>query len=183
MKTLTDAPEQWRCDQCGEWIATPEHGLLEWWASPADGIAPLGFRIVHRADASPVGGCAHHDRTAQAIPAQLSLELPLLLGPTGLAAVYALLDYTHQRPAEPEELVEILCRLHVPHYEEVRHHPHADELTYKLAGRGRAFLDARSAFVASFRGFDVDAPHGRDPFTGIPRLPADADPADAAQSG
>ncbi len=102
------------CDECGCTIEKPGDGWLEW---IDDNKTPLkGFRIVHHSSASPrknQGGNCYY-------PPNLDVSddhLTHYMGTDGLAFLLSKFD---QNLSDAKELVEIIRRLHIPHYEEAR---------------------------------------------------------------
>jgi hypothetical protein len=41
---------QWKCDACGQIVARPEMGGVEWLAGPTCGTKAHAFRLVHTRD-------------------------------------------------------------------------------------------------------------------------------------
>lgn len=103
------------CDTCSELIASPDDGWLEWFRDSHG--AATGFRIVHHLKASPLAaesaaGC-YYDRERRAS----DMHLRHCLGADGLVHLLAVLE---SALADPAEVIEIIRRLQIPHYEEAR---------------------------------------------------------------
>lgn len=114
--------KQFRCDECGGTIKSPEQGYLQWLPRDEDGnLAGRGFRIVHHLTCSPLQddrprrGCYYPKEQIA-----YDMDLPHFMGADGLVRLMSL--FTDYKVKDPEELFEIIRRLHVPHYEEARDH-------------------------------------------------------------
>jgi hypothetical protein len=117
--------EQWYCDYCGEVIASPREGYIEWLVE--DDIADA-FRIVHHASASPRRpgeDCYHHT----AHRGRHDMHLDRCVGPAGLPYLLSFLDLGPVHDPDEEhtvrvrsvrEFVEVMRRLTLPYYEEAR---------------------------------------------------------------
>lgn len=105
--------EQFVCDECDQIIEKVEDGWLEWFD---DGIHPIhGFRIVHYG-----GKCYYTSRTiGEKIHSVSDMHLHAFMGIPGLAI---LLNMFAKDIAFPEDLAEIIGRLHIPHYEKIRYY-------------------------------------------------------------
>jgi hypothetical protein len=132
--------EQWICDTCHELIEKPRDGYLEWLSGGGGGdIWTIhGFRIVHhspRSPRQPDGNCYRYTRH----PDRQDLDLDVFVGPDGLGRLLSWLalapgqEGPSSHPDNPGELVELIRRLHLPHYEEAR--------LYFNEARGDGFLD------------------------------------------
>jgi len=107
--------QEWICDTCGR-VTDIDDGWLEW-LSPKTG--PHSFRITHRKDRC-FKHTDHNDRS--------DMHLEEFVGANGLQGFLAMLDVgpildpRGPRPDPPEtrSLVEVMRRLHIPHYEEAR---------------------------------------------------------------
>jgi hypothetical protein len=101
----------WRCDECGQTIASARDGWVEW--RERDG-ALCDFRIVHHVSASPRGeqGCY-----GDGIAGNMLMEETL--GADGLAWLLGVLA---KSPVEREQFAELVRRLQVPFYEFARNH-------------------------------------------------------------
>ncbi|HEX5658753.1 MAG TPA: hypothetical protein VFX59_16250 [Polyangiales bacterium] len=101
----------WRCDECGQTIASAREGWVEW--RERDGTL-CDFRIVHHVSASPRGelGC-YGAKTAG------NMLMEETLGTDGLAWLLGLLA---KSPVEREPFAELVRRLQVPFYELARNH-------------------------------------------------------------
>jgi hypothetical protein len=119
---------QWRCDVCGQLIASASQGMLQWYHEDTSGRSvERGFRIVHNAGASPrrpAGNC-YYDFAERHFA---DSHLEEFLGPAGLVNLLAFIDvgplhnptYSGPGVADLRELTEIARRLFVPYYEEAR---------------------------------------------------------------
>lgn len=108
--------QQFICDECQGVIKKIDDGWVEWFDGDEN---PLhGFRIVHASEASPRfeegGNCNYPEN-----PNVSDHYLKVFTGPDGLAW---LLAFFERKLADPNELAEIIRRLHIPHYEEARHY-------------------------------------------------------------
>lgn len=108
--------KQFICDKCGELIKSPEDGWLQWLdIDPETGRnVDNNFIIVHHMPASPLGGnygCYHRSQHIS------DMHLEYFLGHNGLVHLLSLFD---SKLNETKELIEIIRRLHIPHYEEAR---------------------------------------------------------------
>jgi hypothetical protein len=112
--------QQWICDECGEVIAKPEDGWLEWFESVHYHIAPHGFRIVHHYNASPIGGCYYTDRRRHSDILLSNNHLDDFLGQEGLDYLLGFMASPWRRPANPAAFIDIIRRLHIAGYEEAR---------------------------------------------------------------
>ena len=118
--------EQWTCDTCGEVIETARDGYLEWLHGGIDDLFTAhGFRIVHhspRSPGQPHGNCYRYSN----YPNRQDLHLDAFVGADGLGTLLSLLapaqgdDSTRMKARDPNEAVEVIRRLHLPHYEEAR---------------------------------------------------------------
>lgn len=122
--------QQWICDTCGQQIASPEEGWLEWlW----DEERRAGdFRICHAAAYSPLQTdpdngpfCQKHQYSEHVG----DLDLKAFTGPEGLVRMLALIHRgkRHQPDDAPrvrdfEGWADTCRRLFVPYYEEARLH-------------------------------------------------------------
>ncbi len=108
--------QQFICDECRGAIENVDDGWLEWFDDYKN--PTYGFRIVHVSGASPRfkkgGNCYYPESSALS-----DLHLDVFTGSDGLAL---LLTFFERNLSDPKELVEIIRRLHVPHYEEARHY-------------------------------------------------------------
>lgn len=131
--------EQWVCDTCGEVIRSAKEGWLEYLRDLGDATPRVhSFRIVHHAAYSPRRPadlprgaraglderCSVHDKAA----GRQDDHLERYLGSAGLTRLLVELDWGPLHDPDerrgvggsPRELVEVIRRLHVPHYEEAR---------------------------------------------------------------
>ena len=110
-------PTNWYCDVCGDQIATAEDGYVIWKVDEQH--LDHGFLVVHN------GKCDNGQYPS-------SIALPELVGPDGLSHLMAFLSHgplranpdhpTKPRVANIDQFVDLVRRLHVPHYEEARGH-------------------------------------------------------------
>jgi len=109
--------QQWICDKCGQVIVKPEDGWLEWLAAPHT-HRRRGFKIVHHTSASPRaekhGDCYPYSNH----PDRQNYHLEPFLGADGLARLSVWVYSPGVK--DLKEWVEMIRRLHVPHYEEAR---------------------------------------------------------------
>ena len=104
--------EQWVCDECGQMIDEAEDGWLEWKTYRSGGAKYGDFRIVHNTAGSPrypYGDCYRRSYV-------FGSHLKRYCGLDGLARLLAMFQLVEK----PDEIVEIIRRLHIPHYEEAR---------------------------------------------------------------
>jgi len=111
--------QEWICDKCGEVIASPTDGCLEWLAD-RDSLKISGFKVVHHAPASPYrakdGNCYHYSSDLESH----DMHLDMFLGLDGLARMVA---WTYSPGVKSaKEWAEVFRRLHIPRYEEARRH-------------------------------------------------------------
>ncbi len=113
----------WCCDQCGQVITKPEHGLLQWLTRAKDGhCSGRDLRIVHVNHASPLGlpdGCGPNPSVEFARDGSGLSDVPLhwMLEPDGLVRLLAFVEES-EFPAN--EVNRIIMRLFVPGYEKAR---------------------------------------------------------------
>ncbi len=103
---------RWRCDECGQEIASARDGWIEW--RERDGVM-CDFRIVHHISASPRGdgtGCYGESTVG-------NMLMEETLWADGLAWLLGLLA---KSPVDRRQFAELVRRLHVPFYEEARNH-------------------------------------------------------------
>lgn len=116
--------ETWTCDECGEPIKGAKAGWLEWYSyhpRKKEGPHGHGLRIVHHNLASPrkPRGDCYYSRRGQSGVLVLDNHLDVYLGPNGLMK---LLSMIYDEVVPTNELLEVIKRLHIPGYEEARHH-------------------------------------------------------------
>ncbi|HEX2349148.1 MAG TPA: hypothetical protein VHI51_12010 [Ktedonobacterales bacterium] len=136
--------QQFKCDACGQIIARPDVGWVEWVAGPTRGTKAHGFRIVHNSNRCqyPVSGRVH------------DVHLSRLLGPDGLAMLLALVapgGRTGNREdgvESLEEWSELVRRLQIPHYEEARQYWSYAETDGLFAGLGQHALYSQATLRA-----------------------------------
>ena len=113
----------WCCDRCGQVIAKPEHGLLQWLTRSKDGhCAGRDLRIVHINHASPLGlpnGCGPDQSEEFARDGSGLSDVPLhwMLEPDGLVR---LLAFVEEGEFPAKEVNRVIMRLFVPGYEKAR---------------------------------------------------------------
>ena len=125
--------QQFKCDACGQIIARPDVGWVEWLAGSTRGTKAHGFRIVHNSNRCqyPTSGRVH------------DMHLTHLLGPDGLAILLTLVapgGRTGNREdgvESLEEWSELVRRLHVPYFEEARQYWSDAEADGFFAGPGK----------------------------------------------
>ena len=108
--------QQFKCDVCGQIIARPEVGWVEWLAGPTRGTKAHGFRLVHNSNRCqyPSSGRVH------------DMHLTRLLGPDGLVTLLLLVapggrsGNREDGVDHLEEWCELVRRLQAPYYEEAR---------------------------------------------------------------
>jgi hypothetical protein len=135
----------WRCRSCGELITSIQHGRVEWLASEDEqGRARLrGLRLVHNVAAGPrsaaLYGCQYDEhqefRKDQSIVEGLPLER--FVGPDGLML---LLSFLASGDFGRDEVLELIKRLQIPHYEQARQPLHeAFELGALIPAIGQGY--------------------------------------------
>lgn len=116
--------QQWICDACGDVIASPDDGWVEW---KVTGGKKHHFRIVHNLRHTPYaatsGTCqySHKERDGD-------LYISDMIGPVGLIRLISWIDvgdwhqddYTHPSVRDLREWTTLFRRLHLPYYEEAR---------------------------------------------------------------
>jgi hypothetical protein len=106
--------KQFVCDECGQIIKNINDGWFEWIDLKGDDIH--GFRIVHFSGASPrfkQGKNCYY-------PEHLGISDNHLKYFTGEDGLGYLLSLFERRLRDPKEVIEMIRRLHIPHYEEAR---------------------------------------------------------------
>lgn len=111
--------KEWYCDKCGE-IVTEEEGYIEWFSESAAKGRPQAseFKIVHNKSQCKI----HSDKLQNTLP------ITSFLGPDGLVRLFSFLDIgpivdkenSGSKIKNMREFVELMRRLHIPHYEEAR---------------------------------------------------------------
>ena len=113
----------WCCDRCGQVIAKPEHGLLQWLTRSNDGhCIGRDLQIVHVNHASPLGlpnGCCPDPSEEFSRDGSGHSDVPLhwMLEPDGLVRLLAFIE-EGEFPAK--EVSRIMMRLLIPGYETAR---------------------------------------------------------------
>ncbi len=108
--------QQFKCDACGQIIARPTVGWVEWLLGPTRGTKAHGFRIVHNSNRCQYPNSGRVQ----------GMHLTHLLGHDGLAMLLTLVapgGRTGNREDGVESLEEwsdLVRRLHLPYYEEAR---------------------------------------------------------------
>jgi len=107
----------WTCDTCGEDIVRVQDGLIEWLSGR--NTKGHGLRLVHSHGAGPN---ANHREGCQYAGGLELQELPLedFVGAKGADGLMYLLSLLEQGEAQQEEVLELIRRLYVPGYEQVR---------------------------------------------------------------
>ncbi|MGN7309904.1 hypothetical protein ACTHQ4_02290 [Alkalicoccobacillus gibsonii] len=112
MKNKLKVKEEWFCDFCGELITSAEDGMLEWDSiMMEDDKVTKNFRIVHH---RAVKNC----RPANADDHIADGHLDSFTGPNGLVRLLNI-DSIYE-VENPQELKEVIKRIHVDYYEEGR---------------------------------------------------------------
>jgi hypothetical protein len=116
----------WTCDTCGEPIKSVNDGWVEWIEfDRGDGRrAARNLRLVHHQPASPRapdGSCQFNERAQYARDHGIVCDLSLdeFVGTDGLIS---LLEMVSEGRHPTEEVLTLIQRLHVPGYEQARHH-------------------------------------------------------------
>ena len=117
--------DTWICDACGEPITKPSDGWVEWISLPDEenpGKRKVHhMRLVHASHASPYKSCrfggTYEHMGDKGIVADLPLER--FLGPDGLML---LLSYISEEDVPSQEVLEMIKRIHIPGYDQVRGH-------------------------------------------------------------
>lgn len=122
----------WTCDQCGKPILSVDDGWVEWLngRNGPDDIESSAhhLRLVHFRAASPYAdrknACYHDADQWFATKRYTVADLPLesFVGPDGLVTLLSFL--ADKRFADPNEVLKLIKRLHVPNYEQAS--PHFD---------------------------------------------------------
>ena len=114
----------WYCDSCGQPIQQPEDGWVEWIRLVDQTPGGRNLRLVHRFNASPRKDyqvCQFNQEVEfkkdQGTVADASL--PEFLGPDGLMR---LLVFLADDELPKDEVLEMIKRLYIPDYEQVRPH-------------------------------------------------------------
>jgi len=114
----------WTCDSCGEKIVNVEHGWVEWLVrKEGEKRVGGGLRLVHHCSAhDPLSGRCQYKEVEQFSKDRATLlDLPLknFVGADGLMELLSMLA---SGEIAKEEVLEMIKRLHVPGYEQARHH-------------------------------------------------------------
>ena len=114
----------WICDSCGEKIADVEHGWVEWLVRKEDEKrVGRALRLVHHCSArDPLNGKCQYKEAEEFHKDKSTIgDLPLknLVGADGLMELLSMLA---EGELAKEEVLEMIKRLHVPGYEQARHH-------------------------------------------------------------
>jgi hypothetical protein len=117
---------EWTCDTCGEIIKSVEDGWVEWvQIRQPDGTARgRNLRLVHRAPASPrrPNGTCQFDQRAEFRRDGGTVGDASLDEYVGADGLVTLLEMISDQRAPTEEVLTLIQRLHVPGYEQARHH-------------------------------------------------------------
>ena len=109
--------EQWACDVCGQIINSPSEAYVIW--KHDSELGAHSFKIIHHAD------CDLKDHEAS-MPIRDFIGtdgLTYLLSFWSIGPVMRLNGMSRSRGvADDNELVDLVRRLHTPHYEEARQH-------------------------------------------------------------
>lgn len=105
--------KQWICDSCGLVIEEPEDGWLEWYRE-LDTEKETGFRIVHHKKICMYNAQQQYNERKSV----MDMHLDNYVGSDGLVKLLTILEYHSLK--DKRDVVEIIRRLHVPHYEEAR---------------------------------------------------------------
>ncbi len=117
----------WKCDECGHPILSVEDGWVEWLNGTVSeqwegGLHEL--RLVHHRLASPFANhrnaCYHDEAKWVAAKRYTVADLPLssFVGPDGLVTLLSWL--AEKRFSDPNQVLEMIKRLHIPNYEGAR---------------------------------------------------------------
>lgn len=107
--------KKWICDSCDGIIKRPEDGWVEWYSKKS---GDSNFRIVHHQSS-----CMYEDNLRGQNTLVKDLNLTDMIGPDGLANSLFRIELSDEGKIKIGDLkafVEILRRLHVPHWEEAR---------------------------------------------------------------
>jgi len=112
--------EFWICDKCGERIESVDEGWVEWLTIPDNdsvyGHISKDIRIVHRVDCIYDGQKVFLNYNATVS----DLDLKWFAKKDGLMDLLSFIS--DDRFEDKEEVLEIIKRIHIPGYEEARHH-------------------------------------------------------------
>ena len=117
--------DTWICDTCGESTTKPSDGWVEWISYPDEENTGKrkgrGFRLVHASHASPIKSCQFGGRHEHMGDKGFVADLPLerFLGPDGLML---LLSNISEEDVPNQEVLEMIKRIHIPGYDQVRGH-------------------------------------------------------------
>lgn len=106
----------WYCDKCGEPIKSVEEGYVEWKRTGSDIVdSSEDLKLVHQ------NGCLYDEKVERqngyAVPGS---HLKEFVGRDGL--MQCLVYLQNREFKDPNEMYELIKRLHVPNYEEARIH-------------------------------------------------------------
>jgi hypothetical protein len=105
----------WICDVCGKPV-NEQDGWVEWMETPREGEKDMvhGLRLVHNASS-----CQYNRKLIDKQDKSSSGDGPLenYLGVDGLILLLSMLS---QHRWDERELLDMIQRLHIPHYEEAR---------------------------------------------------------------
>lgn len=116
----------WICDKCGELITSVEDGWVQWLSIQGeDGYHSEGLQLVHSSRAAK-----HENRNRCIYDAQVvwrekdattaDSQLRDFIGPNGLMQLLSFID--NRRFKNRSEVVEMIKRIYIPGYDQVRHH-------------------------------------------------------------
>ena len=117
--------DTWICDTCGESITKHSDGWVEWISFPDEENTGKrkgrGFRLVHASHASPIKSCqvggTYERMGGKGLVMDRTLEH--FIGPDGLML---LLSYILEEDVSNQQVLEMIKRIHIPGYEQVRSH-------------------------------------------------------------
>ncbi len=115
------ATTTWYCDTCGEAINNPEQAFLQWVVGKDNSVRDI--RIVHELSSTPkkkpLGCFIDEERERQQNGGRVQdYGLEAYLGSDGLTYLLSMSEIGFP----PEQIYELVRRLHVPGYENVRKH-------------------------------------------------------------
>lgn len=121
----------WTCDACGNAITSVDDGWVEWLTRGDPGKdknwhigSHRNLRLVHHRAASPrsnqENACCHDEGRYFALDRSTVSDLPLssFVGADGLMILLGFLS--DRRFSDPEEVLEMIKRIHINNYEQTR---------------------------------------------------------------
>lgn len=116
----------WTCDTCGQVINNVGDGWVEWVEimQPDGTFHGRDLRLVHHAPASPRGPhvSCQFDRQAEFRNDRGTVRDEPLKDFVGADGLVPLLEMISDERLPTEEILTLIQRLHVPGYEQARHH-------------------------------------------------------------